>query len=118
MADEETTAAARGDEPEEPQQELQFEVGEHVVIREDFHSKYFQGLHGTIAGPPVKGGTALTLWPVKIDVKPYQTVIAGKYLRRPTDAERAARAASGSASTGPAKRGWLSRIFSGRSARG
>lgn len=60
-----------------------FQVGESVVIREDFHSKYFQGRHGTIAGPARKGGTAHPVWPVKIDAPPHEIVIMGKYLRRP-----------------------------------
>lgn len=60
-----------------------FSVGEPVIIREDFHSRYFQGRRGTIAGPARKGGVAEPLWPVKIDAPPYEIVIMGKYLRRP-----------------------------------
>ncbi len=59
-----------------------FQVGEQVIIREDFHSKYYQGRRGTIAGPARKGGVSQPLWPLKIDVHPYEIVIMGKYLQR------------------------------------
>lgn len=108
MAKEQEGAKEQPDEPS-------FAVGDPVVIREDFHSKYFQGLHGTIAGPPREGGTPLPLWPVKLDVPPYETLMAAKYLRRPTPAELAARAASQNAAAagaeGAAKKSWLSRIL-------
>lgn len=65
-----------------------FQVGEPVVIREDFHSRYFQGRRGTIAGPARKGGVSYLLWPVKLDVPPYEIVIMGKYLRRPATAKK------------------------------
>lgn len=81
---EETQSAApasKGDDAAALKDE--FQVGEPVIIREDFHSKYFQGRKGTIAGPARKGGVAAPLWPVKIDAPPYEIVIMGKYLRRP-----------------------------------
>lgn len=62
-----------------------FKVGEEVVIREDFHSVYFQGLHAKIAGPSRTAGTGETLWPLRLDVKPFEMVIVEKHLRRPTD---------------------------------
>lgn len=109
MAKEQDSAAQQ--QPEEPT----FEVGEAVIIREDFHSKYFRGLHGTIAGPPRKGGTALPLWPVKLAVPPYETLMAAKYLRRPTPAEREARTGNENtaapAADGAARKSWLSRIL-------
>ena len=76
--------------------ETQFSVGERVVVREDYHSKYFQGIEGRISGPARKGGTADPLWPVQIDITPHQIVIPGKYLRLPTDppAEEVVSAAS------------------------
>lgn len=64
----------------------EFEVGEAVVIREDFHSKSFRGVAGTIEGPAVKGGPDLPLWPVKIPVEPYRLMLHAKYLRRKSDA--------------------------------
>lgn len=70
---------------EEQLQEPQFEVGERVVIREDFHSKYFQGLPATIAGPARKGGADALLWPLKLEVEPHEMLIHGKYLRRPDE---------------------------------
>lgn len=100
------------------EEEPTFEVGESVVIREDFHSKYFQGLHATIAGPVRKGGTPQALWPLKIDVAPYQTVMAGKYLRRPSEEEIQSLSEEGAsgdgapASTPPkAKKSLLGRII-------
>jgi|GEM_PF-5458658 len=82
---EEGTSAAEKDAAEESEPAGsfdEFQVGEQVVIVEDFHSKYYQGRRGTIAGPARKGGTAHPLWPLKLDVPPYEIVMMGKYLRR------------------------------------
>ncbi len=98
------------------EEEPTFEVGETVIVREDFHSKYFQGMRGIISGPARKGGTPQTLWPLKIDVAPYETVMAGKYLRRPTAEElreEEGGASDSSAATGSsgAQRSLLSRLL-------
>lgn len=76
--------AARDEQPMDGADE--FEVGEAVVIREDFHSKSFRGVEGTIEGPARKGGTEMPLWPVKIGVEPRRLLLHAKYLRRKTDA--------------------------------
>lgn len=71
-------------------QETRFQVGDVVVVRSDFHSKYYRNLTGTITGEAIKGGTADPLWPVKIDVPPYKLKIAGKYLQLKAEAAQSA----------------------------
>lgn len=101
--------------------EVHFNVGDVVVVRQDFHSKYYRGMTGVIEGEAEKGGTAEMLWPVKIDVTPYRIYISGKYLQLKEEADREAaeRAKERPVSTGAAasngaqsgKSSFLSRII-------
>lgn len=79
-----------------------FRPGDTVVISEAFHSSYFRGLTGVVDGESIRGATGQTLWPLKIDVPPYRTLIPAEYLR-PQEATGAA-----------ARRGFWARLFSGR----
>lgn len=91
------------------QQELHFELNELVIIREDFHSKYFQGLRATIASPSRKGRNGETLWTLKLEKPPHEMVIAGKYLRKVTEADLAPTDSSGNGSS-EKKGSFLSRL--------
>lgn len=79
----------------EAEPEESFEVGEAVVIREDFHSAYYRGMHATIAGPARKGGSSKLVWPLQIEKPPYAIVMHGKYLMRKADWEASKKASSG-----------------------
>lgn len=90
------------DQEKEAQAESEesFEVGERVVIREDFHSAYFRGLEATIAGPARKAGPSKPVWPIKLDVPPYETVMHGKYLMRLDEWEASPKQGAGEQASG------------------
>lgn len=93
-------AEAKRKEEENAEAEESFEVGESVVIREDFHSAYYRGMHATIAGPARKAGPSKPVWPLKLEKPPYEIAMHGKYLIRKDEWEARQRAASSGRSGG------------------
>lgn len=79
--------ALKREEEVEADSEETFEVGETVVIRDDFHSPYYRGMHATIAGPARKAGPAKPVWPLKLEKPPFEIAMHGKYLVRKAEWE-------------------------------
>lgn len=101
--------AEAGDQQGAPP-EPEFQPGDVVVVSETFHSPYFRGLTGVIDGQSLKSGSGQTLWPLKIDIPPYKTLIPAKYLRLK---ESAGGLKSGS-TAGPSRKSFFGRLFSRR----
>lgn len=98
-ADETAATAEKLEKAKNQEIEPEFRPGDVVVIARDFHSSYFRGLVGVVEGPGRKGGTAQTLYPLKIDVPPHHTLIPAKYLQLQSEAEEAIGAGSSPASS-------------------